>query len=350
MKLTVVGINFKTAPLDLREQVSLTQSQVPQALKRLNEQMPGSEVLLLSTCNRMELYMAGENISVNKGDQVKWLGDSAGVALSSDNEKHFYFKEGPSAGQHLMAVSAGLDSMVVGETEILGQVKQAYMLASDLQPNCKFLHRFLHAVFRAAKRVHTETDICRGRVSVSSITVEFAKKIFDNLSAKTVMIVGAGETGELTLKSLVEKGVRNVVVLNRSLEKGRALAERHGGRAIQFELLDDFLPQVDIVISCTDAPHCVIRADTVKRAVSARHDRPILLIDIAVPRDIEEEVGDLENVYLYHIDDLQTVAEANLAQRQQAVLRAWVIVREEASEFSALFLEPSLGTVMRVIN
>ncbi|TFH17624.1 MAG: glutamyl-tRNA reductase, partial [Lentisphaerales bacterium] len=176
----------------------------------------------------------------------------------------------------------------------------------------------------------------RGRVSVSSIAVDFAQKVFESLSAKSVMIVGAGETGELTLKSLVDKGVKEIFVLNRSLEKGKAIAEQYGGTAVQFDLLEEYLTRSDIVISCTGAPHCVIKVHAVRNAVAARHNQPILLIDIAVPRDIEEDVGKLENVYLYHIDDLHRVAGENMAKRQKAVEHAWRIVRKEAAEFAAL--------------
>ncbi len=337
LNLAVLGINFKTAPLELRERFSLSPTHIPAALRNIMQQLPGAEPALLSTCNRVELYVAGsENTDLNKESLLSLLAQSTGVSLDSDAEEHFYMRNDLAAVEHLMAVGSSLNSMVVGETEILGQVKQAYAIATELQANCKQLHQLFQAAITAAKRVHAETDICRGRVSVSSIAVDFAQKVFESLSAKSVMIVGAGETGELTLKSLVDKGAKEIFVLNRSLEKGKAIAEQYGGTAVQFDLLEEYLTRSDIVISCTGAPHCVIKVHAVRNAVAARHNQPILLIDIAVPRDIEEDVGKLENVYLYHIDDLHRVAGENMAKRQKAVEHAWRIVRKEAAEFAAL--------------
>jgi len=259
---------------------------------------------------------------------------------------HFYLKTGLDAAQHLIAVAASLDSMVVGETEVLGQVKQAHMIASREQASGKILHALFQTAFRCAKRVHSETDISRGRVSVSSVAVEFAEKIFDELGEKTIMVVGAGQTAELALRSLVERGVTSVLVLNRSFHRGKALAEQCGGQAVLFELLAGHLPRADIVISSTGAPHCVIHTATVQQAVRARRGRPILLIDIAVPRDIEEGAGRLKDVYLYHIDDLQRVADANLAKRGEAVEKAWQIVREETAEVSAAYEDTDLRALM----
>ena len=212
MNLAVLGINFKTAPLELREQFSLTPARVPDAVRHVAGAIPQSQALMLSTCNRTELYVGVKDLELKKDSLLAALSDSTGVRLNTDAADHFYIHRDIAAVEHLMAVSSSLESMVVGETEILGQVKQAYALATEAQPDAKQLHPLFQSAIRAAKRVHTETDICKGRVSVSSIAVEFAKKVFDHLSAKTVMIIGAGETGELTLKSLVEKGVEKVFV------------------------------------------------------------------------------------------------------------------------------------------
>jgi len=348
--LSVLGINFRTAPVELRERASYAQGNIPEIIGRIGEKFPGAEVVLLSTCNRTELYATGIAMDTGKPVLVNILLKGTSKDGSSADEKHFYAKEGLAAAEHLLAVAAGLDSMVVGETEILGQVKQAYMLAQQAESSGKTLDPLFQTSFRIAKRVHSETDICRGRVSVSSIAVEFAEKMFENLGTKTVMIVGAGETAELALKSLIERGAKDVLVLNRSIERATTLAERHGGRAIQFDLLDDYLPRADIVISSTSAPHCVIREAAVRKAVAVRRGSPILLIDIAVPRDIETAVGELENVYLYDIDDLQRVADENLAKRREAVDGAWKIVKEGSDEIASIFDGADLREMMRRLD
>lgn len=348
--LSVLGINFRTAPVELREKASFTQANVPAILRRIGDTFPGMEAVLLSTCNRTELYASGIDLKAGKKTLVNILLKGDSQLDASADEKHFYAKDGLAAAEHLLTVVAGLDSMVVGETEILGQVKQAYMLARQSQSNGKVLDPLFQNSFKIAKRVHTETDICRGRVSVSSIAVEFAEKMFENLGSKTVMIVGAGDTAELALKSLIERGAKDVLVLNRSIEKAMALAEKHGGRAIQFDLLDDYLHRADIVISSTSAPHCVIREDSVRKAVDARRGSPLLLIDIAVPRDIETAVGKLENVYLYDIDDLQRMADDNLAKRSESVDAAWKIVREGSAEIASLFEGADLREMMRRLD
>lgn len=350
MNLAVLGMNFKTAPLALREKASFSTAEIPAALERLRESFPDAELVLLSTCNRTELYVAGLDAQAHRQALVRSLLKSAEPGALAEAERHVYLKTDHDAARHLLAVASSLDSMVVGENEILGQVKQSFALAGDAGAYGRFLIPVFHHAFRCAKRVHTETDLSRGRVSVSSLAAEFAEKVFENISAKTVMIVGAGETAELALKSIVERGAREVLVLNRSLDHAQALAGRHGGRAIQFELLDDYLPRADIVISSTRAPHVVIQADTVRRAMEVRRGMPVLLIDIAVPRDIDPAAGEVKDVYLYHIDDLQRLAAENLARREQAVAQAWHIVGEVAGELIDLFKVRGVGAVMRQLD
>lgn len=350
MKISILGINFRTAPVEIRERASFTANDVPDVLRRICAEFPGAEAVLLSTCNRTEVYMSGIDADEKKQILIGMLLKESDPGRLAAVEKHFYTKKNMMATEHLLAVAAGLDSMVVGETEVLGQVKQAYMLTKQTLISGKTMDPLFHNAFRIAKRVHTETDVCRGRVSVSSIAVEFAEKVFENLTDKTVMIVGAGETAELALKSLIERGAREVLVLNRSLDKAIMLAERYGGRAIQFELINDYLPRADIVISSTSAPHCVIHESSVRKAMETRHDLPLLLIDIAVPRDIETGVGALENVYLYNIDDLQRVAAENLAKRQKSVEKAWKIVKEGAMEIASVFESADLRDMLRKLD
>ncbi|MEI6515913.1 MAG: glutamyl-tRNA reductase [bacterium] len=347
MMVSVLGISFHTAPVELREQASVRPGQIPATLQRIRAEFPAAELVLLSTCNRTELYVAGVDVALQKDALLQVLLTRDANAHVAGLEQFFYIKHDLQAVEHLFAVAASLDAMVVGETEILGQVKQALVLAEEAGTTGKVLHPLFQHAFKTAKRVHTETDICRGRVSVSSLAVEFAEKIFEDLSSKTVMIVGAGEMAELALKSLMDRGARDVLVLNRSLERGQNLADRCGGRALQFELLDDYLAKADIVISSTSAPHIVIQADSIRRASEVRRGRPILLIDIAVPRDIDPAASVIKNVYVYTIDDLERVAAENLAKRQDAVEQAWHLVRQGTSEVAMLFESSGLRVLLR---
>lgn len=350
MTVSVLGISFHTAPVELRERASVRSADISAMLHRIRAGFPGAELVLVSTCNRTELYTAGIDTRAAKHQLVRIMLNADSHFPADDIEKHFYVMHDLEAVEHLLAVAASLDAMVVGETEILGQVKQAVVIAGESLTIGKVLSPLFQNAFRTAKRVHSETSITRGRVSVSSLAVEFAEKVFEDLSSKTVMIVGAGETAELALKSLVDRGARDVLVLNRSLERGQALADKHGGRAIQFELLEDYLHRADIVISSTSAPHLVIHADAVRRASDLRRGRPMLMVDIAVPRDIDPEAADIRNVYVYSIDDLQRIAADNLAKRREAVEQAWHIVRQGTAEVAALFETAELRQVLQKVD
>ena len=350
MIVSVVGISFHTTPVEVREQASLRASEVPLRLQAIRAEFPSCELVLVSTCNRTELYVAGIDVVAHKDRLVRHLLREDSLLLTAELSRHFYVKQDLKAVEHLFAVASGLDAMVVGETEILGQVKQALVIAEENQATGKVILTLFQHAFKTAKRVHSETDICRGRVSVASLAVEFAEKIFDNLISKTVMIVGAGETAELALKNLIDRGVKDILVLNRTHANGQSLAEKLGGRALQFDMLEDYLSKADIVISSTSAPHLVIRADAVRRASRLRKGRPILLIDIAVPRDIDPEAGQIDNVYVYSIDDLQRLAADNLSKRQEAVEDAWRVVKEGLAEVAMLFDGGGLRVVLRKVD
>jgi len=350
MNLSALGINFQSAPIALREKVALRPDQIGATLQRMAGKLPGAELALVSTCNRTELYVAGVAVEARKAFLLELLTAGESAQDRDELEPHFYFKSGFEAANHLIAVACSLDSMVVGENEILGQVKQAYAFAMQEQTIGTTLSPVFQTAFRTAKRVFSETDICRGRVSVSSIAVEFTEMVFDTLADKTVMVVGAGETAELALKSLIDKGVKHIVIANRSFHHGKALADKYAGETIPFEQLADHLPRADIVVSSTAAPHCVIHTDAVHRAIKARRGQPMLLIDIAVPRDIEAGVADVENVYLYHIDDLQKAADANLARRREAVEQAWRIVTEECDTFASSSSVDGFRALMRQLD
>lgn len=302
---------------------------VPALLNRMAAGFPETEWALISTCNRTELYAAGVDVTLHKDRLVEALLPDATREQVTELAPLFYVKRDVEAAKHLFAVASSLDAMVVGETEILGQVKQAWALAEEAGTAGNALSALFQNAFRTAKRVHTETDICRGRVSVSSLAVEFAETVFHDLKRKTAMIVGAGETAEQALKNLVDRGIEDVLVLNRSHHHGEALARRCGGQAHRFELLDNYLSQADIVISSTSAPHLVIGTDAVNRAMALRQGRPLLLIDIAVPRDIDPRAAGIANVHVCTIDDLQRVAAENLSKRHAAVEQAWRVVEDE---------------------
>lgn len=342
MDLVAIGINFKSAPLALREGLSYSADGVPLALREFREKLPDTELLLLSTCNRTELYAA----SPDRGLDIDWVSRvllADGGSLAPEIEGHLYVLRRQDAMEHLISVAAGLDSLVVGETEILGQVKQAYHLALETETIGKVLNTLLQGVFRVAKRVRSETGISRGHVSVGSIAVNLAGKMFDDLSKKTVMNIGVGEIGEQTIKTLVEKGVGDFYIVNRSLERGRTIADRYGGIALPFDRLADFLPRADIVISSTSAPCCILGVETVRAAIRARRGRPMLLVDLAVPRDIEAAAANISNVYYYNIDDLKDFAKENLAKRHDAMEHARQIVREEAAALASQLQASSVG-------
>lgn len=347
MNVGVIGISYHTAPVEVREQASVRPGEVPAMLERIRVQFPGSELVLVSTCNRTELYTAGIDVNADKHRLFQILLKGDKHFRADELEKHFYVKSDLAAVEHMLSVASSLDAMVVGESEILGQVKQAVAIADEAGMTGKVLQPLFQRAFKTAKRVHSETDICRGRVSVSSLAVEFAEKVFDDLSTKTVMIVGAGETAELALKSLMERGAKDVLVLNRSHGRGQDLADKLGGRAIQFDLLEDYLARADIVISSTSAPHLVIHAAAVQRAIETRRGKPMLMVDIAVPRDIDPAAAHIKNVYVYSIDDLQLIAAENITKRREAVEQAWIIVRQGLAEISEHFESGGLREVLR---
>lgn len=350
MKVSVLGISFRTAPVELREPAAVRTGEIPVTLKRVSAAFPEAELVLLSTCNRTELYVAGVDVVSNRDRLIEALLSKDAHSHVAGLEQFFYIKQDLHAVEHLFAVASSLDALVVGETEILGQVKQALVMAEEAGTAGKVLHPLFQYAFKTAKRVHTETEICRGRVSVSSLAVEFAEKLFDDLRSKTVMIVGAGVMAEQALRSLMDRGVRDVLVLNRSLARGRSLAHQCGGRAFQFELLDEYLAKADIVISSTSAPHVVIGADSVRGAIEARKGRPLLLIDIAVPRDVDPAVSVIRNVHVYTIDDLERVAAENLAKRQDAVEQAWSLVRQGTAEAALMFDSSGLRDLLRRLD
>ena len=334
MSLVVVGLNHRTAPVEIRENFAYAEHAVPVALGSLRSSGLVREAVLLSTCNRVELYAVVEGDPRSMARRLReflsqdrrFAGDLAAVSYT-----HF---EGACL-THLFRVAGGLDSIVLGETEILGQLKKAYDSALRGGHTGKALNQAFQRAFSVGKQLRSETQIQRGNTSVASVAVELAEKIFDDLRHREVIILGAGDTGEKTARALLSRGARSLKVSNRSFDRAAALAEELGGRAIHFDEWEREFAKVDIIVSSTSAPHHVLDRARMERLLRTRPSRPLLLIDLAVPRDIDPEVEKLEDVFLYNVDHLQTVADAYTRLRRDEVARCEEIIRIRVQALSA---------------
>ena len=335
MHLVVIGLNHKTAPVEIREKLSVSADALPDALAGLKALGPISECLILSTCNRTEVYAY---TSSRADDEliVTWIGEFFGVPLE-EFQLHLYSHAGHKAVEHLFQVASGIDSMVVGEAQILGQVKEAYAAASGQGVSGPVLNNLFQQAITVGKRARTETDIGRGAFSVGSVAVQLAGSIFDELNGRKVLIVGAGKMGELTTTHMVSSGASMVLVANRTYDRAVSLASQFNGRPVKFEELPTALATADIVITSTGARAPIITRGMVSSAMHARRGRPVFFIDIAVPRDIEPGVGDLDNVFVYNIDDLQAAVETDAAGRHAEVAKVDTIVQQEVEEFMRWF-------------
>ncbi len=334
MFLLLVGLSHKTAPVEIREKIAFPESKLVGALNSLLKNDFISEAVILSTCNRSEIYVVTNNLDKGKEGVVNFLCSYHDLSRKR-LEGFLYFKTGLDVTYHLFRVISSLDSMVVGEAQILGQVKEAYSHAFEAGATNVILNRLFRHAFSVGKRVRTETEIGESAVSISYAAVELAKKVFEDLRGKTVMIIGAGKMSELTAKHLLGNGVTSVIVSNRTHERAVELAHKFQGRAVKFDENLEYMVEADIVISSTGAPHYVIKKDDVVKIMQARKHKPIFFIDIAVPRDVEPEVNDIYNAYLYDIDDLGSVVEANIAERRKEAEKCEAIVSEEVEEFFA---------------
>ncbi len=329
-KIMLLGVNHKTAPVEIRERLAFPDD--PGTPFRELKMIPGcEEFCFLSTCNRVEVIFS----TANGEETEKKIRDFlfAGSMSYEEAGKYVYLYRGEDAIRHLFRVGASLDSMVVGEPQILGQLKQAYKEASEQGCTGVILNRFLHKTFSVAKRVRTETSIGSSAVSISYAAVELAKKIFGSLKNKRVMLAGAGEMAELAAQHLINQGIAEVVVANRTFERAVNLARCFNGKAVVFDELVEQLVNVDILISSTGAPKVILSKDDVKPVMKARRNSPLFFIDIAVPRDLDPALNDLDNVYLYGIDDLHNVVDLNRAERDKEAVRAERIVEEETLKF-----------------
>lgn len=345
MNIVVVGLSHKTAAVEIREKVAFAPNQMEKPLREVVALPDITEAVIVSTCNRVEIYATTHDIAGGMARLKRFLADYHHLPLET-LEQHLYSHHGEEAIRHLFRVASSLDSMVVGEPQILGQIKTAYGYAAEYKSSGIILNRFLHKAFSVAKRVRTETRIASSAVSVSFAAVELARKIFGDLSDKTVLLIGAGEMCELAAKHFLNNGVRGVMVTNRTFERAVRLAEEFGGRAIQFEELFDQLHKADIILSSTGAPHFIIGPKDVDEVIRRRRQKPMFFIDIAVPRDIDPKVNDVQNVYLYDMDDLQGVVASNLEQRGKEAEKAEEIVNQEIGQFfkwlSSLEVTPTI--------
>ena len=328
--IVLLGVNHKTTPLAVREKLALSAG-YEEPLRALGQLEELREYYLLSTCNRVEILFTCQNVEQARARVLEKL--FANAVPQAELDQHIYQYVDDQAVEHLFLVAASLDSMIVGEAQILGQLKEAYRQASQHRCSGFVLNKLLHKSFSVAKRVRTETRIGASAVSISYAAVEMARKIFGDLAGKKVMLVGAGEMAELAAQHLVGQGVAGVIVANRTLQRAVNLARCFNGQAVALEELQDQLEHVDIIISSTGSPDLILRKEDVRPVMRERRNRPLFFIDIAVPRDLDPAINDLDNVYLYDIDDLHNVVEMNKSERDKEAVKAHRIIDEERLKF-----------------
>ena len=329
MTLTVIGVNYKTAPIALRERIAISRDELPETTRALAAMEGVTECMIVSTCNRVELVAAVESPEI---DLTGFLHRQFGLDRAL-LEPHIYRQTDRDAVRHLFRVAASLDSMVVGEPQILGQVKEAYAVARAAGTISGQLDHLLQSAFAAAKKVRSETEIGSSSVSIASVAVDLAKKIFGSLQGRTVFLVGAGKMSELAARHLVQQGAGAILVSNRTEERARLMADRFSGRVIPYDALYDAASEADIVISSTGAPHPIFRREHGQAFMQRRRNKPMFFIDIAVPRDVDPKMGELEGIFVYDIDDLQAVAAAHLAERSREASDAETLIAGEVERF-----------------
>ena len=335
--LFAAGMSYKTAPVEVRERLAVGQAHLGCSACRLKIGAGLAEVVLLSTCNRVEIYGVASGIVPSAEALFRWLNPEA---ANIDLTPHLYHHTGSDAARHLFTVTGGMDSMVLGETEITGQVKNAYQSAADRKLTGKVLNRLFQKALQTAKSIRTQTQVGKGATSVGSAAVELAEKIFgESFAQQTIMIVGAGKMGEACVRHLAKRGAKTVLVSNRSIEKAEALAADIGGRALSFDDCINAMVETDIVVCSTGCPQIVLHRHQIESVMRSRRQRPLVLIDIAVPRNIDPEAASLGNVYLHDIDDLEALVRENVRQREHELARCRSIVEEQTAEIIAKLSE-----------
>lgn len=350
MSILLVGVNHKTAPVEIRERLAFNDEACSQGLRQLVDGEIVSEGLIVSTCNRVEILGATstEKLEFSAGQITQFL-DTSGSLPAGFLEQHLYRHTNEEAVRHLFRVASSLDSMVVGEPQILGQVRHAYALGVEAGTVGRVLNRLVHHTFRVAKRVRNETGIAGSAVSISYMAVELGKKIFDSLKGCTVMLIGAGEMAELSARHLVNAGVTRVIIANRTEATARQIAEQFGGTHVSLDQMDKFLAEADVVICSTGAPDYVLTAARTRKALERRRNRPTCFIDISVPRNVEPAVSNIPNCFLFDIDDLESVISSNIREREREAERAELIVQSEVMQFQQrlrlMDFGPSIGAL-----
>ena len=332
MDIVLLGLNHKTAPVELRECLAFSGDDSDRILKHLKNHMV-YETMILSTCNRVEILLIAKEAKPVVDSLKKYIAESRGIA-GNDLEASLYIHLNDDAVRHLFRVASGLDSMVMGEPQILGQIKEAYRQSVDKKTSGVILNRLLHRTFFVAKKVRTETGVGDRAVSISYAAIELARKIFGILSDKKALLIGAGEMAELAVEHLLRQRIQSIFVANRTFERGLELAGRFGGEAIAFNEIPQCLTDVDIVISSTGAPGFILEKADVKKVMKPRKNRPIFFIDIAVPRDIDPEINKLNNIYVYDIDDLKDVIDENMEERNREAVKAGRLIDEAVIRFN----------------
>jgi glutamyl-tRNA reductase len=332
MNIVIVGLNHDTASIDIREKVAFDGTKLGDAVERLKKSPDIKENIILSTCNRVEIYASVRDAESGTENLKQFISGFHNIQ-GDELEKSLYVLTGRKALIHIFRVASSLDSMIVGEPQILGQLKDAFDYALKKKSTSVLLNRLMKKAISVAKRVRTETKIGENAVSISFAAVELAKKIFEDLSSKTFMLIGAGEMAELAAKHLIDNGVKDVLVTNRTFERAEELAREFHGKAVGFETFLDELVHTDIVICSTGAPNYIIVKDHMNRIMKHRKNKPVFIIDISVPRNIDPGINDLDNIYLYDIDDLQGVVNTNIEERNKEAEKAEHIVDEEVEAF-----------------
>jgi len=332
MDILVVGLNHNTAPIEVREKLAFNGPKLEEGLRDIFALEHVNEVVLLSTCNRVEMYTCVNDTDRASEDIKSFISSFHGIERGLLDES-LYFHAGADGVLHAFRVAASLDSMIVGEAQILGQIKESFEFSLERKATGVMLNKLMKKAISVAKRVRTETRIAESAVNISSAAVDLARKIFTHLNEKSVLLLGAGDMAELAAKHLMSNGVRDVTVANRTYETGCALAEQMGGRAVEFSVFPSEMEMSDIVICSTGAPEYVVTKDLMQGVMKARKQKPVFIIDISVPRNIDPGINRLENVYLYDVDDLRSVADAGLEERKKEAAKGEAIVAEEVDTF-----------------
>lgn len=354
MKIVVIGLNHKTAPVEIRQKLAFDAARTTAALCELKRMYPQAEFVLISTCNRVELYCVSERAGgADADDLARFISEFHNVELGKFQESLYAYRDG-DAVRHLLTVASSLDSMVVGEAEIIGQVKESYRLACAAKSTGKVLNRLFHCAFATSKKVYASTSISSGRVSVAGVAVELAGQLFADIPSAKVVVIGAGETGQLIVQHLLAAGARDITVVNRSYEKGLKVAEQYGITARKWEQLEEQLVGANIAIASASVQDCLFNKESFSKIAARRKQArrwlggqaPILIIDIAVPRNFEPDVNELEDVYLYGIDDLAQVVERNRKARERDIARGMEIVRDNEADFMEWFGAKDIGPLI----